>query len=199
MPKTIDYYFTAASPWAFFGHARLHETAARHGATINHKPMDLIHTVFPGTGGLPLKKRSAARQAYRLTELRRWSAFLGIEIHLQPTHFPARTLTADHAIIAAIVQGEDPGELALGIMHSLWVDNKDIDDPDAIREVAKSRGYQNLDFLAQVDSPEVLERYAANTREAIERGVFGAPGYIVDGELLWGQDRMEFVDRILAA
>ena len=128
-----------------------------------------------------------------------WSAFLGIEIHLQPTHFPARTLTADHAIIAAIVQGEDPGELALGIMHSLWVDNKDIDDPDAIREVAKSRGYQNLDFLAQVDRPEVLERYAANTREAIERGVFGAPSYIVDGELLWGQDRMEFVDRILTA
>ena len=118
---------------------------------------------------------------------------------LCPTHFPARTLTADHAIIAAIVQGEDPGELALGIMHSLWVDNKDIDDPDAIREVAKSRGYQNLDFLAQVDRPEVLERYAANTREAIERGVFGAPSYIVDGELLWGQDRMEFVDRILTA
>jgi 2-hydroxychromene-2-carboxylate isomerase len=197
MSKTVDYYFTAASPWAFMGHARFSEIASRHNATVNHKPVELINAIFPTTGGVPVKKRSPARQANRLAELRRWSAFLGIDINLQPTHFPSKTLAADHVITAAVVQGEDPTALVQGIMESLWIENEDIDDPVTLRDVATRRGYGNLDFLDQRESPEVLARYEANTNEALERGVFGVPTYVIGDELLWGQDRIDFVERIL--
>ena len=199
MSKTVDYYFAAASPWAFLGHARFSEIASRHHATVNHKPVDLINAIFPNTGGLPLKKRSPARQANRLAELRRWSAFLGIDMNLQPKYFPAKTSTADHVIVAAVLQGEDPTALVQGIMESLWIENADIDDPATLRDIATRRGYGNLDFLAQAQSPEVLTRYEANTSEALERGVFGAPTYVIGDELLWGQDRIDFVERVLAA
>jgi 2-hydroxychromene-2-carboxylate isomerase len=199
MSKSVDYYFTAASPWAFLGHARFSEIAARHHATVNHKPVDLIKSIFPTTGGVPVKQRSRARQANRLAELRRWSAFLGIDMHLQPTHFPAKTPRADHVIVAAVLQGEDPTALVQGIMESLWIENRDIDDPATLTDVATRRGYGNLDFLAQAESPDVLSRIEANTSEALARGVFGAPTYVIGDELLWGQDRIDFVDRILAA
>ncbi len=199
MTKTVDYYLTAASPWAFLGHARFSEIASRFNATVNHKPIDLVSGVFPHTGGLPVKKRSAARQAYRLAELRRWSALFGINMKLQPTYFPAKTPAADHVITAAVVRGEDPTELIQGIMESLWVENKDIDDPATLRDVAITHGYGNLDFLEQTESPDVLACYEANTNEALERGVFGVPTYVIGDELLWGQDRLDFVEHILAA
>ncbi len=199
MSKTVDYYFTAASPWAFLGHARFSEIASQNNATVNHKPVDLVSAIFPKTGGVPVKQRSAARQANRLAELRRWSAFRGIDISLQPKYFPPKTLRADHAIVAAILQGEDPGAFVQGVMESLWVENRDIDDPATLSDVATRSGYRNLDFLAQMENPDVLARYAANTSEALERGVFGAPTYVIGDELLWGQDRVDFVERILAA
>jgi len=199
MSKTVDYYFTASSPWAFLGHARVSEMASRHNATVNHKPVDLIKSIFPNSDGLPLKQRSPARQAYRLTELRRWSTFLGIDMNVQPTHFPAKTLFADHVITAAVVQGEDPTALVQGIMEALWIEEADIDDPATLRDVATRRGYGNLDFLAQGENPDVLARYKTNTDEALERGVFGAPTYIIGDELLWGQDRIDFLEGILAA
>jgi 2-hydroxychromene-2-carboxylate isomerase len=199
MSKIVDYYFTASSPWAFLGHARFSEIASRHNATVNHKPVDLINTIFPNSDGLPLKQRSPARQAYRLTELRRWSTFLGIGMNLQPAHFPSKTLTADYVITAAVVQGEDPTALIQGIMEALWIEEADIDDLAALREIAIRRGYNKLDFLEQSESPDVLARYEANTNEALERGVFGAPSYIIGDDLLWGQDRVDFVERILAA
>ena len=89
--------------------------------------------------------------------------------------------------------------IADGIMESLWIENKDIDDLATLRNVATRRGYGNLEFLDQRESPEVLARYEANTKEALERGVFGVPTYVIGDELLWGQDRLDFVERILAA
>ena len=97
------------------------------------------------------------------------------------------------------MQGEDPAALVQGIMQSLWIEDKDIDDLDTLRDVATRRGYGNLDFLEQSESPDVLARYEANTKEGLERGVFGVPTYIIGDELLWGQDRIDFVERILAA
>ena len=199
MSKTIDYFLTAASPWAFLGHERVSEIAARFNAKVNHKPLDLVGGVFPHTGGVPVKQRSAARQAYRMAELRRWSGLYGIDMKLQPNYFPPKTPLADHAITAAVVQGEDPTALIQGIMESLWVEDKDIDDLDTLRDVATRRGYTNLDFLDQRQSADVLARYEANTKEGLERGVFGVPTYIIGDELLWGQDRIDFVERILAA
>ena len=95
MPRTIDYYFTLASPWAFLGHRPFVDLAKAHGVTIRYRPVDLGE-VFPHTGGLPLPKRHPARQRYRILELQRWREARGIALKIQPKHwpFPARPRTA---------------------------------------------------------------------------------------------------------
>ena len=76
--KNIEYYFSPSSPWTYLGHQRLVAIAARHQAVIEVLPVDLGGKIFPGSGGLPLGKRAPQRQAYRLVELRRWSAHLDV-------------------------------------------------------------------------------------------------------------------------
>ena len=83
MDKTIDYYYSLISPWTYLGGLRFEEIAARHGATVNYKPVKLSE-IFPATGRLPLAKRAPERQAYRLTKLERWRTFLDIPINLRP-------------------------------------------------------------------------------------------------------------------
>ena len=197
-PKLVDYYFTPVSPWSYLGHARLVEIARRHRATIAVKPIDLGR-VFPASGGLPLKERAPQRQAYRLVELARWSKYLGIALNPRPAHFPVRADLASRWILAALEQGTDAAlDLALAFGRALWAEERDIAAQDTLAAIATA---QRLDVAAldeRANAPDIATRYAVLTQEAIDRGVFGAPTYFVGGEMFWGQDRLDFLDRELA-
>ncbi len=197
MTKTIDYYFTLTSPWTYLGHQRLTEIARRHGAEILLKPVD-YGVIFPQTGGLPLPKRAPARQAYRLTELERWRARLGIEINLHPKFFPAPADAAARVVIAADQAGGDSAALAHAILTAIWSQEKDIADLPTLTEIANAAGQDGTALVAASQAPEAQAAFEALTQEALARGVFGAPSYIYKDELFWGQDRLEFLDRALA-
>ncbi|HSC22897.1 MAG TPA: 2-hydroxychromene-2-carboxylate isomerase [Casimicrobiaceae bacterium] len=197
-PRLVDYYFTPVSPWSYLGHARLVEIARRHRATIAVKPIDLGR-VFPASGGLPLKDRAPQRQAYRIVELARWSKYLGIALNPRPAHFPVRADLASRWILAALEQGTDAAlDLALAFGRALWAEERDIAAHDTLAAIASG---QRLDVAAldeRANAPDIATRYAVLTQEAIDRGVFGAPTYVVGGEMFWGQDRLDFLDRELA-
>ena len=196
--KQIDYYFATISPWTYLGHDRLVAIARKHGATIAVKPVN-FGDVFPASGGLPLSKRAPQRQAYRLVELKRWREFLGMPLNLQPKYFPANGDLAAYWVLAA---AEKDAALALALYgaigKALWVEERDIADAATLAGVAKSVGQDAEALGARAQAPEISARYAALTQEAIDRGVFGAPSYVVDGEIFWGQDRLDFLDRKLA-
>ena len=198
MAKVVDYYFTASSPWTYFGHDRFVALAKRHGATVNVKPVDLGR-VFPVSGGLPLKQRAPQRQAYRMVELRRWSDHLGVPINTQPKFFPVSGDLAARWILAATEQDMGAGlSLAGAFMRAVFVEERNIVDSATAAAVA---GEQHLDpakLGARAESPEIAARYDALTQEAIERQVFGAPTYVYRDEPFWGQDRLDFLDRALA-
>ena len=198
MAKTVDYYFTLTSPWTYLGSARFEEMAARHGAEIRVKPVN-YGTVFPRTGGLPLPKRAPERQAYRLMELKRWRAYLDIPLNLHPKHFPVPDDDAACMVIAAEKSGGDPLRLAHAILRAVWVEDKDITDIPTLAEIAQANGHDGERLAAAAQEPETRAAYEASTEAAIARGVFGAPMYIYNDELFWGQDRLEFLDRALAA
>lgn len=196
MTQVIDYFFAPNSPWSYLGHARLVALAKQYGATVVPKPMNLGE-VFPVSGGLPLPKRSPQRQAYRLAELERWSAHLGITIHIKPKHFPVDANPASLWIIAATEQGNDAGlAMAHAAGRAVWELEQDIADPAVLAGCARAAALDPAVLAA--GAPAMAERYAALTQEAIERGVFGAPTYLVDGEMFWGQDRLDFLARKLA-
>jgi 2-hydroxychromene-2-carboxylate isomerase len=200
MPATIDYYFAPNSPYVYLGHERFIRIARAAGAAINVKPVDLGGKVFPVSGGLPLSKRAPQRQAYRLVELARFSRHLGVPLNLHPKFFPVAGDDAARLIIAVDMHDGTAAamKIAGAIMRGVWAQERNIADPETLGAMLAESGLDAA-RLAQSREPEVQSRYDANTARATDLGVFGAPTYVVDGELFWGQDRLDFVQRALQA
>lgn len=196
--KTVDYYFTPMSPWTYFGHARFVAMAKRHEARVTFKPISL-GKVFPVSGGLPLAKRAPQRQAYRLVELQRWKNYLGVPLVIHPKFFPVDDNLASRMIVAVQASGEDPASLSLAFHRLIWVEDGDAADPATCEATATKAGYDGARLRIQAETDKIKAAFDANTQEAIDRNVFGAPSYVVEGEIFWGQDRLDFVERALAA
>ena len=198
MDKLIDYYMTPISPYVYLGHERFVAIARRHGATIAVKPINL-GLVFPVSGGVPLSKRAPQRQAYRLVELTRWSRYLQVPLNLHPAHFPVSADLASRFLLAAFERSTDAAlDLALAFSRALWTQDRDIADPATVHSLAAASGVDAATLAARAEAPDIAMRYAALTQEAIDRGIFGTPTYVYAGELFWGQDRLDFLDRALA-
>lgn len=196
MTKTIDYYLSLVSPYTYLGDACFSEIAERHGAVIRRKPMEL-GKIFPQTGGLPLPKRAPARQAYRLIEIDRWRKYRGLEMNLQPKYFPAQEWPAAGMVMAAEDQGLDSGALINGILTAVWAEERDIAELETLKAIAEERGLDGKALLKAAEDEDLKAAYNANTEAALAAGVFGAPSYVFNGELYWGQDRLDFLDRAL--
>ena len=198
MSLVIEYFFAPQSPWTYLGHQRLQDIAAAAGARIDLKPAD-YGRIFALSGGLPVAKRAAQRQAYRLVELRRFSQHLGVPLNPQPVHFPVPGDDAARLIIA--VQQHDGSAAALAftaaLMRALWVQDRHIADPATLAALLAEQGL-TAQRLRDSQQPAAQQIYDAHTERAIALGVFGAPTYAVDGELFWGQDRLDFLQRRLA-
>ena len=193
----IEYYYGFPSPFAFLGLKKFQEIAKKYNAVIIEKPCDLVAGIFAKTGGIPVPQRSPQRQKYRLDELKRWSTFLNIKINIQPKYFPPKDphLPAKFTIAADLLGIK----LFFGqeLLKYVWCDEKDISDEKNIEEVSKmcNLDFKELSLLAK--SEKVSKIYKDNTDEAVKKNVFGAPTYIYNNELFWGQDRLDFLERAL--
>lgn len=193
----IDYFFATVSPFTYLAGTRLEEIAAKHGATIAYKPLDVI-ALFARTGGIPPKERHPARQQLRLQELRRQAAKNDMPINTMPAFWPANPAPSSYAFIAAQkAGGGDLGKLVAGFTSACWVHEKNIAEEEVIAEALAAAGFDPK--LASGMHLAEAEEYAANLEEAVERGAFGAPFYITDtDERFWGQDRLVDLDLHLA-
>jgi 2-hydroxychromene-2-carboxylate isomerase len=198
MPKIVDYFFTAVSPWTYLGGARLEAMVRKHGATLRYKPCD-YGKVFPVSGGLPVGQRPKQRQAYRLMELERWRDHLGIKLNIHPKHFPVPSDFASRTIVAAKQSGADPGTLANALLRAVWAEERDVSDRATVAAICDENGLDGTALTEAADGAAARAEFDANTAEAIERQVFGAPTYIYRDRLYWGQDRLDFLERALAA
>ena len=197
---SIQYYFAPQSPWTYLGHLRFWDIARAHGARIEVLPVDLGGKVFPVSGGQPLAKRAPQRQAYRLVELQRFADYLHAPLKLQPKFFPVAGDDAARLIIAVdLHDGTDAAmHIADAVLRAVWVEERNIADEATLAALLRERELPAR-RLEDAHSQAVQERYEANTRRAIDAGVFGAPTYAIGGELFWGQDRLDFVERKLSA
>ncbi len=193
MSKTVDYYLAPQSPWTYLGHQRFVQIAKAAGATVRVMPMDLGQ-VFPISGGLPLGKRAPQRQAYRLVEMARFSKALNLPMNLHPKFFPVAGDPAAKLIIAVDMHHGTDAALAItgAVLAAVWHEERDIADAATLAALLSE---QHLDAacLALSNTPEVQDRYNSYTQRAIDAQVFGAPTYLVDGDMFWGQDRLDFV------
>jgi 2-hydroxychromene-2-carboxylate isomerase len=198
MSLTIDYYFAPQSPWTYLGHLRFWDIARTAGAAIRVMPVDLGGQVFPVSGGLPLGKRAPQRQAYRLLELQRFADWLHAPLKLQPKFFPVAGDDAARLIIAVDMHHGTHAamHIADAVLRAVWVEDRNIADESTLAVLLAERELPSR-RLDDAHSQAVHERYQADTEAAIAAGVFGAPSYVVAGEIFWGQDRLDFLERRL--
>ena len=154
--------------------------------------MDLLN-VWSVSGGLPLKQRARQRQAYRHQELRRWRERLGIPCNLEPAYHPVADRRACYLVIAATQQGLDWEKLSYALLRAVWVEERNIADHPTLTAIANENGMDGAALLKATDGAAVQAEYQTNTEEAIARGVFGAPTYVFDDEMFWGQDRLDML------
>jgi carboxymethylenebutenolidase len=181
------------------GHQRFQQILNQSNASVRVMPIDLGGKVFPISGGLPLGQRAPQRLAYRLTELARFSKWLGAPLNLKPTYFPVSGDDAAKLIIAVDMAAGPQAAMAISgaILSAVWSQQRNIADEKTLAELLKE---QNLPAtcLEQAHSQAAQMRYESYTQMAIDAGVFGAPSYVVNGEIFWGQDRLDFVERAIA-
>ena len=200
MAKLVDYYVSLNSPWAYLGSKRFDAIAAKHKAHVRIWPVD-FGSVFAVSGGFPLPKRAPQRQAYRMMELKRWRDHLGVKVTLEPKFFPANEVPAAKCVIALREQGRmaDAIKLAHAVLNALWAEEKNTGDPEALKAIIAGCGLDADAVMKAGEAPEMAAKREEYTKAAIAKGVFGAPSFLIDGELFWGQDRLDFVERKLAA
>lgn len=199
----LECYYSLSSPWAYFAGPQLHSIVCKHGVQLVFKPFD-FQMVAPQTGGVPLRTRPQSRRSYHEEELRRWSTHLNMPIHVRPRHYPQGTHPDPHwnkyagwMVIAAQTLGLDAQPLSHALLRALWAEERDIANVAERIAIATAAGYDGQRLQALEQSTQVQQLYAQYSQEALERGIFGAPTYWLDGQRYWGQDRLFFVDAAL--
>ncbi len=192
MRRTIAYYFSLQSPWAYLGHAAFVKVASDYNCEVIYKPV-LLTELFADTGGLPLANRHPARQRYRLVELQRWRVRRGLPLHLHPQHWPFNPTLADQLVIAIAARGYDPDPFLRRAFAAVWEHQLDLSDAPTLARLAEACGLPAAELMAEAGSEACAAIYRANHDEATALDVFGAPTYVLDGELFWGQDRIELL------
>ena len=192
----IDYYLAPQSPYVYLAGTRPAEIAARHGAKLVYKPLDVAQ-LFPRTGGKVRAERHPSRNAYSQQDRARQARKLGLMLDPAPLFGAANPAPAAYAIIAAqAAGGGDVAVLVSAIGRALWAEGRDISDDEVIRGALTLAGFDPA--VADRGMLMAAETYAANLEEAVTRGVSGVPFFVVGEEKFWGQDRLDDLDLHLA-
>ena len=197
MSKQVTVYYALQSPWTYLGWARLREIVAQSGAAAHYRPIQ-SGRMFEASGTLPLARRPKQRQTYRLMELRRWRVHLGVPLNLHPKYFPVDESLAALMAIAHRQRGGDIAALSQAMMAAVWTEERDLTDRATLLEIAREQGADGPALLDAAQDEAAQSEYDDNTDAAIEQGVFGVPTFVIEDELFWGQDRLDFVARALA-
>ncbi len=193
----IDYFFATISPFVYLAGSRLEAVAAKHGATVRYVPIN-APALFPRTGGQVLAERHEARKSYRLQELRRWSARLGMPLDMTPLYFPVNPAPSSYAVIAAAkLGGGDLAGLVQAFPRAVWAEGRNIADDTVVADIVAQHGFDPKAIDRGMFA--AAETYTDNLEEAVARGVFGVPFYVVGDERFWGQDRIDDLDLYLAS
>lgn len=190
MTKTVEFFYDFGSPTVYLAATQLPAIAAAVGATIDWRPM-LLGGVFKSTGNQsPVVV--PAKAAYMNNDLERFAKRYGVPFSFNP-HFPINTLALMRGAVAY------QGDVAVSstyrdaIFRAIWVEARNLNEPDVIGQVLSDAGLDPAELMNRIGQQTVKDQLIANTEEAVNRGVFGAPTFFVGERMFFGQDRLDFV------
>jgi|TARA_R110002012_G_scaffold261703_3_gene443667 2-hydroxychromene-2-carboxylate isomerase len=191
-PNVIDYYFAPMSGYAYLGHARLLDIAADTGAVIRYHPLDMA-AVFAAAGSFPPAKYPEIRQTHRKADMKRWAVKLELPINTTPAFWPVPMDLACRVIVASQALGGDQGEVVGAILKAVWVHDLNISDQGDVGKTLELDGIVADEILNVAGDSAVASQAKAETAEAIEKGIFGSPTYVIGDDWFFGQDRLAFL------
>ncbi|MDB5107577.1 MAG: 2-hydroxychromene-2-carboxylate isomerase [Candidatus Binatus sp.] len=199
--RSVDFYFDFSSTNSYFAAFMLPEICARNGARLNWMPTHFA-ALFRETG-FDVMAMTPRKARYLWRDHARYAEFTGLPFR-RPSRFPIKTSAALRAVLAAAAhlapagnQEELKGALSQAIMHAYWERDEDISDRAVLIKIATDAGFDADALIACADSAAMRTTLAGVTERAMQRGVFGAPTTIVEDEIFWGKDRLDFVERLL--
>jgi 2-hydroxychromene-2-carboxylate isomerase len=194
----IEYFYSAYSAYAYLGSARFAQIARAANRRIAHKPMDL-RKVVAITGPGSTSGQTPERRSYFFgREIERWAEFRSAPVMEGfPTHHGKDMTLPNGMLIAGLLQGVNIDRLAHCLLEAHWRDDADLVDSETLIRLGETSGVDPAPLLDAALSPEAQAVYASNTEEAINRSVFGSPTYFVDGDMFYGQDHLELLERAL--
>ena len=192
MADPIDFYFDFSSPYGYLASTRIDAIADRHGRSVTWRPF-VLGAAFKVTGQRPLVEQPL-RGEYANRDFARSARLLGVPLEL-PEPFPFFALAASRACYW-VGDAARAKALAKAIYHAAFGEGRDVTPVATVAEIARGLGIEGVE--QGVEKPETKAKLREATDEALARGVFGSPFFIVDGEPFWGHDRLEHVERWLA-
>jgi 2-hydroxychromene-2-carboxylate isomerase len=189
--KRVDFFFDLSSPYSYLAATQMQALGDRTGAEIAWRPM-VLGAVFK-TVGNEMPARVPSKGRWMGQDLQRWADFYGVTWRMS-SHFPVNAIKAMRLIL---VDETKAAAVALAAFRALWVDDCDITTPDELRRIAEVGGLDPAAALAAIEDPKIKDKLRANTDEAVARGAFGAPTFLIGDELFWGNDRLHFVENAL--
>lgn len=195
-PKTIEYFYSAHSAYAYLGAWELARIAKDTGATVVHRPFD-FQPVMAAAGSIRFRDRTKAHVEYFFgRELVRWAEWRNLPILRYRPTFHDNPLSLPNGMI--IAAGPDADVLSRTILQAHWRDDADIADANVLRDLGDAAGLDASLLIEAAQKDDVQAQHKINTDEAIARNVFGSPTYFVDEDMFYGQDRLDMVERALA-
>ena len=195
MADPIDFYFDYSSPYGYIAAMKIDALAARHGRSVNWKPV-LLGAVFKVTGAKPLPTLPL-KGGYALRDIPRSARFHGLA-YRHPSKFPIASQAPARAFYW--VDDRDPAlahHLARTLYEAYFVRDLDISSPEVTADVAATLGLSRDELLAAIGSEIIKTRLKTEVAAALARNVFGSPYFVIDGEPFWGVDRFEQMERWL--
>jgi 2-hydroxychromene-2-carboxylate isomerase len=186
---TLEFWFDYSCPYAYLASTQVEAFAQRLGRTLSWRPM-LLGGVFKahGTPQNLMNVLSPAKARHNEQDMQRWAELFGVPLAIPAGH-PLRTV---EALRATLVTGIDP-RVVHGFFRAYWVEGRPPSDPATLRAVLAAAGHDPAAVLARLEDPAVKDELRARTEQAVAAGIFGAPSFVVDGRMYWGQDRMDLI------
>ena len=195
MTKTVEFFYDFGSPTVYLAATQLPAIAAAVGATIDWRPM-LLGGVFKSTGNQsPVVV--PAKAAYMNNDLKRFAKRYGVPFKFNP-HFPINTLALMRGAVAYQDDVVVSSTYRDAIFRAIWVEARNLNEPDVIGQVLSDAGLDPAELMNRIGQQTVKDQLIANTEEAVNRGVFGAPTFFVGEQMFFGQDRLDFVAEALS-
>lgn len=195
MPEPIEFYFDFSSPYAYFVYTKVDDLAADFGRAVTWRPY-MMGAAFPRTGQKPLTEQPL-RGAYAMHDWQRLARFMDMPWTL-PEKFPYVALAPSRAFYWLEAQDPETAKaLAKRVLHGYFGEGREMSSPEAVAGEAEALGVDPAALIAATQEPAVKDRLKQVTTDAVERGIFGSPTIVVDGEMFWGSDRLWMVKRWL--